>query len=484
MKSVCLALLLPGMLAACASAPRVAEAPVPTPLQWQMPMSDAGEGSDAGFWSGFASPELDRLLQRAAIANPDLQIAVRRLRIADDAERLAAAGKRPALDFQAGPVDNTAVAVNGGRRSAAVYRLGFEASYELDFWGRIDNQIAGAKADAAGQRFEAGAARIAMADELAHRYFDIAEADEVRVLLQRRAALADERWTLETARQAAGRIDAGPVLEAQRARNQLQDELADWQQRRQQDIWQLALLCGELPEAFTLAASPLRQAIRRPSVPSGLPSSLLQRRPDLQAASSRLQAAQAQIGVAWAEQFPQIRLTAELGVASDVLHRVLSGAILPFGIGPSISLPLLDGGARAARLDASQQAAEIAETEYRKAALAAFVDVELALQAHADADSRQRQSEQTAAWQQQLAQRSAAQQQAGRANRIDAITLESARLEAEQLAVDRYRQQLDALLALHAALGGGWSAPDLALASSTSAINEPSNRPGNKKVTP
>ena len=328
MKSVCLAMLLPVLLAACASAPRVAEAPVPTPLQWQMPMSDAGEGSDAGFWSGFASPELDRLLQRAAIANPDLQIAVRRLRIADDAERLAAAGKRPALDFQAGPVDNTAVAVNGGRRSAAVYRLGFEASYELDFWGRIDSQIVGAKADTAGRRFEAGAARIAMADELAHRYFDIAEADEVRVLLQRRAALADERWTLETARQAAGRIDAGPVLEAQRARNQLQDELADWQQRRQQDIWQLALLCGELPEAFTLAASPLRQAIRRPSVPSGLPSSLLQRRPDLQAASSRLQAAQAQIGVAWAEQFPQIRLTAELGVASDVLHRVLSGAIL------------------------------------------------------------------------------------------------------------------------------------------------------------
>ncbi len=484
MKSVCLAMLLPVLLAACASAPRVAEAPVPTPLQWQMPMSDAGEGSDAGFRSGFASPELDRLLQRAANANPDLQIAVRRLRIADDAERLAAAGKRPALDFRAGPVDNAAVAVNGGRRSAAVYRLGFEASYELDFWGRIDSQIVGAKADAAGQRFEAGAARIAMADELAHRYFDIAEADEVRVLLQRRAALADERWTLETARQAAGRIDAGPVLEAQRARNQLQDELADWQQRRQQDIWQLALLCGELPEAFTLAASPLRQAIRRPSVPSGLPSSLLQRRPDLQAASSRLQAAQAQIGVAWAEQFPQIRLTAELGVASDVLHRVLSGAILPFGIGPSIGLPLLDGGARAARLDASQQAAEIAEIEYRKAALAAFADVELALQAHADADSRQRQSEQTAAWQQQLAQRSAAQQQAGRASRIDAITLESVRLEAEQLAVDRYRQQLDALLALHAALGGGWSAPDLALATSTSAINEPSNKPGTKKVTP
>lgn len=473
-------MLLPMLLAACANAPRVAELPVPMPLHWQVPAANAGEGSDAGFWSGFASPELDALLQRAAVANPDLQIAVRRLRIADDAERLAASGKRPALDFQAGPVDNTAVAVNGGRRSAAIYRLGFEASYEIDFWGRIDSQIAGAKADAAGQRFEAGAARIAIAGELARRYFDVAEADEVLVLLQRRAALADERWTLETARQAAGRIDAGPVLEAQRARTELQNELADWQQRRQQDVWQLALLCGELPEAFTLAASPLRQAIQRPSVPSGLPSSLLQRRPDLQAASSRVQSAQAQIGVAWAEQFPQIRLTAELGVASDVLHRVLSGAILPFGIGPAISLPLLDGGARAARLDASQQAAEIAVLEYRKAALAAFADVEQALQAHADADNRQRQSDQAAAWQQQLGQRSEAQRQAGRASRIDAITLEAARLEVEQLAVDRYRQQLDALLALHAALGGGWSAPDLALVTSTSDINEPSN----KQVTP
>lgn len=471
MKPCALALLLPMLLAACASAPRVAELPVATPLHWQMPATEAGEGSDAGFWSGFASPALDRLLQRAAIANPDLQIAVRRLRIADDAECVAAAGRSPTLDFQAGPVDNTAVAVNGGRRSAAIYRLGFEASYEIDFWGRVDSQIAGARADAAGQRFEAGAARIAMAGELAHRYFELAEADEVLPLLQRRAALADERWTLETARQAAGRIDAGPVLEAQRTRSALRDELADWQQRRQQNVWHLALLCGELPEAFTVDAGPLRQAVQRPAVPSGLPSSLLQRRPDLQAASSRLQAAQAQIGVAWAEQFPQIRLTAELGLASDVLHRLLSGALLPFGIGPAISLPLLDGGARAARLDASQQAAGIAEIEYRKTALAAFADVEQALQARADADRRQQQSDQAAAWQQQLALRSEAQQQAGRGSRIDAIALETAGLEAEQLVIDRYRQQLDALLALHAALGGGWSAPDLAVAAATPSIN-------------
>lgn len=470
MKLVGLSLLLPVLMTACASAPGVAELPVPTPLQWQMPAADAGEGSDAGFWSGFASPELDRLLQHAAQANPDLQIAVRRLRIADDAERLAAAARSPALDFQAGPVDNTAVAVNGGRRGAAVYRLGFEASYELDFWGRIDSRIAGAKADAAEQRFEAGAARIAIGDALARHYFAVAEADEVIVLLQKHAALADERWTLEIARQAAGRIDAGPVLEALRARDALNSELGDWQQRRQQEVWQLALLCGELPETFTLAASPLRQAVQRPPVPSGLPSSLLQRRPDLQAAAARLQAAQAEIGVAWAEQFPQIRLTAELGVASDVLHRVLSGAILPFGIGPSISLPLLDGGARAARLDASRQAAEIAGIEYRKAVLAAFADVEQALQAQAEADRRQQQADQVSVWQQQLAWRGEAQRQAGRSGRIEAIALESARLETEQLAVDRYRQQLDALLALHAALGGGWPASDLAAATTTSAL--------------
>lgn len=449
-------LVLPIVTAGCASTPLAPTPVLPAPAAWQT-RTGSGEAMTGNFWAGFGNPTLTALLQQAAEANPDVQIAAQRLRLAADAEQAAAAMKGPTVRFDAGAVDTAAVAVRDQRRrNPAIYRLGLNASYELDFWGRISSLVASARAQSAAQGFDLDTARITLATAVAQQFFDVAEADEQLAVLQNRIALADEALKLQAARQTAGRIDPQPVMAAQQTRDALLAEQRDLLRQRQQHAGQLALLCGQLPEGFRIGSQSLRSSGSWPEVPAGLPSSLLQRRPDIRAAAARLQAAQAEIGVARAEQFPQIRLTAELGVASDVLHRALSGSVGLFGIGPEISLPIYDVGARAARLDASQREADIALLEYRKAGLAAFADVESALLAREAALDRQQQLDATASQQTIESQRLNALLQAGRKSRVDTIVADDARLASHALRIRNDRAQLDALLALHAALGGGW----------------------------
>ncbi len=446
-------------LSACASAP-LAPAPVlPTPAAWQTGGSESVVPDAAGeFWMRFGNAALLALLQQAAAANPDLLIATQRLRLGRDAELEAGALQQPSLSLNAGPVDSAAVAVRDrSGRNPTIYRLGLNASYELDFWGRVSGLVSSAEAESMARGYDLETARILLATQVAQHFFDIAEADEQRGLLQQRSVLAEQRLALETARQDAGRIDRQPVAAAQQALGLLQAQQREWQRQRQRSEWRLALLCGQLPEGYSIGPQALR-GIVQPTVPAGLPSTLLQRRPDLRAAAARLQAAQAQIGVARAEQFPQFRLTAELGLATDLLHRALSGSVGLFGIGPEISLPLYDGGARAARLDARQREAEIALLEYRKAGLAAFSDVEQALQARQAAVEQQQALLATQARQQAELKAAVEQLLAGRKSRLDMLAAEDAQLESAQQAIRNTRAQLDSALALHAALGGSWQA--------------------------
>ena len=411
------------------------------------------------FWAAFGNPALQDLLQQAVAANPDLLIAANHLRIARDAALAVRAQQRPSVNLNVGPVDSaaTALALPQARRQA-VFELALNASYELDFWGRLSGLAASAQAEQQARAYDSETARISLMGLVAQRYFDIAQADEALALLQQGLALAAERRQLETARQAAGRVGRRPVAEAEAATEELRGKEDQWRGQRRAAEGQLALLLGRLPEGFSVAAAPLRQALHLPLVPSGLPSTLMQRRPDLRAAEARLLSAQARSGVARAERFPQIRLTGQLGVATDVLRRAASGSIGLFGFGPELSLPVYDGGSRAAQIDASDGEVDIALLEYRKVSLAAFADVENALLARQRALVRQDHIEALRQRQRDAQTELEAQLSAGRRSRLDAIADDEHRLDTELLALESYRAQLDSLLALFAALGGGWAA--------------------------
>ena len=456
-------LLASATLGGCATNPVPILPAPPVPLAWDTASDASTEISAAEFWRGFGSAPLQDLLQQAATANPDLLIAVNHLLIARAAEQAASAQRRPSVSLDAGPVDTTATAVNRSkRRDLAVYKLALHASYELDFWGRIDSLVASARAATEAVNFDLASARISIANQVAQHYFDIAEADEISSVLQQGLALADERLRLETARQSAGRMVGDAVIAAQIATDDRRAQVDQLRQQRRLHELQLALLLGRLPEQFHVEIAPLRQQVRLPPVPSSLTSQLLQRRPDVRAAEARLNAALANIGVVRAEQFPQLRLTAELGIATDVLRKALSGGVGLFGFGPELSLPIVDGGLRSAHLDASRREADIAWLDYRKAALAAFSDVETALLARQAALAQHDRSTAGGVQRQQQILRIKAQIDAGRKSRVDAIDAEQLGLDAELVSIHHYRAQLDSLLALFAALGGGWNTDTLA----------------------
>ncbi len=455
-------LLLALVLCGCAAVPIEAPPPPPAPLAWETAIdADAAAPATtaAGFWATFGSATLQQVLQRAAQANPDLQIAAHHLQIARDTAAAMRAQQRPQFSFNAGPVDTAATSLeHPDARRQSPFELAFTASYELDLWGRLRQLSASAEADAQAQAFDADAARISILVAVARNYFDLAQADDAALLLHRRIALAAEHLALEQARQDAGRIGAEPVAVAQAEIEALHGQQDQLRRQRRSGEWQLALLLDHPPEDFALPAAPLRAQLRLPQLPAGLPSALLQRRPDLRAAAARLQAAQARIGAARAEQFPQITLTAQLGLVTDILHRAASGALGLFGIGPELNLPIADGGTRIAGLDIRRQEADIAALEYRKAAYTAFTEVERALQL--------RQAAQT----QLLAVRAAAEREhratqgldaalaAGRVSRLALIAAGQHRLDLEQTELDSYRAQLDSLLAVFEALGGSWTA--------------------------
>lgn len=438
-------------LASCAS---LAPAPVP---ESAAAADLAPDPADAAFWSSFGSPLLATLVQQAAAESPDLLIAIQRRLIADDAVRLADAQRGPSLGFHVGPVDSTASTLaSGSRQQSAVYALGFEASYELDLRGRLAQLSRAARADARASRDDVDAMRIATRCLVAQGVFDLAQADQMLALQQQRLALAEQQLQLQTLRAGAGRVTASALGEAQARQADAHEALTRWRVQRHAAIAQLAALLGKSADSLQLSPDVMPASLHLPDVPAGLSSSLLQRRPDVRAAAARLEAAGARDEAERASRFPQIRLTASLGVATDLLHRAARGAIGLFGFGPSLDLPIYDGGALKAQLDTRDRELEIARLEYRKAGIAAFSDVEQALQLRAAADERCRDA--VLGVQRSEAERRAVTLEvgAGRKSRLDVIETDGRRLDAEQALLDSRHAQLDSTLALVQALGGVW----------------------------
>ncbi len=427
------------------------------PRTGQTDARTGGVVSDRAFWQGFNSPQLLALLERADSANPDFRIMAHRLTMARDNVLLAQARQKPWLGFALGPTDTTATQLqHPDTRQPAAFSLGFSARYELDLWGRLSSLTKSAKATYTADAYDIESARIAVITQVAEAYFDVAQTVEQTQLLRRRRTLAERRIKLETARLNAGETTEPRLDQARGTLELLQNQLAETKRRQRRSEYRLALLVGMPPEKFSIQTGPLRQQVSLPPVPAGLPSTLVQRRPDLLAAKSRLQAARYQVAAAHAEQLPRFSLTAQLGVATDVLHNITSGLVGLFGVGPDITLPLYDGGSGKARVDLSQQAADIALLSYHKTVLAALSDVENALMLRQSALGRQALSASSGARQQHQLNRLNARIEAGLSSRLDAIALRDQQLDNQYRAIEDYRAQLDSLLVLFQALGGGW----------------------------
>lgn len=449
-------------LAGCNLAPKDA-APPPPPAEsfkeadgWKLasPLDALSRGE---WWRIFADDELDRLEARLEQNNPNLQQA---LALHDQA--IAAAGIAESARL---PGVNYALSANRDQKSleAAIQShpnryndfLG-EASFswEIDLWGRVRNLVAGARLRADASAADLAATRLALEAQLATSYFTLQSLDSLQELLDR-AVIADQEALDYTARRHEGGVAA--QVDVDQAELQLQNATTAAHENRLQRAQRehaIAILLGQAPSNFSLKAQYLRGS--PPEIAVGLPSALLERRPDIAAAQRRVAAANADIGVARAAFFPVFDLAALGGLEAGVTERLFNSAAKLWAVGPQAVGPLYDGGARSAGVDQARAAYEQAASSYRETVLVAYREVE-------DAITALRRLEEEAASQSiafEAAKRALIQAQTrykgGLATYLEVITAQNAALAAESGVITIKSRRMTASLALIQALGGGW----------------------------
>lgn len=446
-------LLLLAVLAACAGpAPRVPpEAAVMPPAGWR---TNLGPGSpmDARWWQGFGDPVLSGLVERALANNTDIALAVARVREARAQERLARSQLFPSLDLGVSASHGRSVSAFGTPAESTVVQPVFQAAYELDLFGRVGEQVEAARQSTLASAAAADAARLGVAAATASGYLTLRGLDErLRIV---RVTLASRAEALRIARNRA-RVGYTSQLELRQAEAEYEATAqivpqAELAVSRQENA--LSLLLGESPR--TIMRGLALEALVRPPIPAGLPSDLLRRRPDIAQAEFTLAASDANLAAARAQFLPQVRLT---GTAGAVISSALGDPIAIWSLGGSILAPLFNGGRIAAQVDTAAARRDQAAFSYRRTVLTAFREVEDNLAAVARlAEQRARLDAQRVALAEAL-RHATNRYDAGYTSYLEQLDAQRALLNAELSLVQVEVDQINALVALYQAMGGGWS---------------------------
>lgn len=458
-------LVMLGLMVGCASSPRHAVPALSVPDSYRHSQGDdapAGDDSVLGnaWWSVFNDPVLDAYQARAAQASPTLQAALARLGQARARQREQHAGRFLQVDASFAPSRERPAAATGDP-AIGLWRAGLEVSYEVDLFGRIAAEAGAAQADAQQQQALYRAALLALQADVAQTYLLVRELD-VDLALRREALVLRERsYRIAAHGQAVGAYDELAVLRARTEWDAEQAAMFEAQRRRAMAEHALAALLGHAPAGFGMAVRPSPWV--EISIPAGLPSTLLARRPDIAAAERAMAAANARVGVADAARFPRLSLTGAAGVQSTGLADLLQWSSRTFLLGSltggGLTLPMLDGGRRKAHLAHAQARYQEEVAHYRHVVLTAFNEVEDTL-VHLRTLGDQRHAA-TAA--RHAADRAAVlagvQYGEGALGQGDAIQAERTALE-HRLAVARVEgETARTTVQLIRALGGGWAAP-------------------------
>lgn len=476
MKARISSLVLSLSLAACSLAPPLEQPVLDVPAQYKelapaergtWKVGEPAEAVPRGeWWRVFGDPVLDQLEAEATTANQNLKAAAARVAQARALVGVANSERVPRIDAGFGPTRSRPSAVSQGLPqggdvpATTVWRGVLTASYEVDLFGRVSDSINAARSDLAASEATFRSVLLALQADVAQTYFALRAADDELQLLRDTVTLREESVRLLARRYELGDISE---LDLARARTELSvarsDALAVERTRAQLEHG-LAVLLGRPPAAFALAPVPLAASV--PSIPAGLPSSLLERRPDIAAAQRTMAAANARIGVAKSAFFPLLRLTAQGGFESVELGDLFRWSSRTWMLGPLIgtvlTLPLVDGGRNQANLDRSYAVLEESVADYRQRVLAAFTEVEdnlvalrtLAGQAEATHDSV---ASATRAY--KIAD---SRYKAGATGYLDVIDAQRSLLSVQRLDTQIRGTRATSTVALIRALGGGWDA--------------------------
>lgn len=440
--------------------PRVAEAPP----AWAAP-APAGSADvwpAADWWKGFGSAELDALIAEAKRSNTDMAAAAARVLQAQAQLRSAGASLLPSLSFSAGAQtrrsgDGAGGASVGGSDWSDSYSAGLSASYEVDFWGRNAAGEAAAAASLAASRFDQETVALTVTSGVATTYLQILSLRDRLDVARSNLKIAQDVMALVEARVAAG---AGSDLDLAQQRTvvaQRQAAIPPLEQQLREQTTALAILLGRVPTGFDVAGNSLA-AIAVPKVTAGLPSALLERRPDIKTSEARLAGADANIAAARAAFFPQVTLSTSMALQQAAFGDLFSLGGATYTLAASLMQTIFDGGQLSAQYELSEaQRTELVQN-YRAVILTAFRDVEVAL-GSVDSLERQRvfQDEQVAQARRAL-ELAQVQYRAGASDLLSVLTAQQSLYAAVDGQAQIKLAALQALVGLYKALGGGWQA--------------------------
>ncbi|HYN16183.1 MAG TPA: efflux transporter outer membrane subunit [Terriglobales bacterium] len=456
----------------CAVGPNYRRPTAPTPQVFKEPppegwkQAEPNAGAIRGkWWEIYSDPQLNALEEHVNISNQNVLAALAQYREARDAVRIARSslfptvGVSPAVTNQrsSATLSKSATGVNPG--STTVYDLPFDLSYQADVWGSIRRNLRGSYASAQVSAADLENARLAFHAELAQFYFQLHGLDGDADLLQRTVKGYEEYLQLTRDRFELGVASGADVAQAKTQLDTTRAQLIDIGVQRAQLEHAIAILIGKPPAELSIPPMVLKTP--PPSVPIGVPSALLERRPDIAASERQVAAANEQIGIAKAAFFPSLLLSASGGFETASFSQWLTWPSRFWAVGPQLAETLFEGGKRHAQLDLQRAAYDATVANYRQTVLTAFQQVEDNLAALRILEQEAAAEDAAVADAQESLAISTDQYKAGITTYLQVITAQTVALQDERAAVDILTRRMTASVLLIEALGGGWDASQL-----------------------
>ncbi len=416
------------------------------------------------YWTGFADPLLNELVQDALLHNRDLAAAAGNLQAARAARRLAGFDQYPTVTFAGGYSKDLysqqqAFGADFQEREFDTAQAGFDGLWELDLFGRVRRNVEAARGDVGASAATLQDARVSVIAEVTRDYFVLRGLQDQLALTQRNADNQQSTLTLTRNRLEAGR---GNELDTSRAEAQWQTTLASipsLEATIATTMYRLSVLTGRQPAALSGRLTPVAAAPPLPPLAAiGTPEQLLRRRPDVRIAERRLAAATARIGVAVGDLFPKVTLTGELGYSAPSFGDFGSNEARFFAFGPSITWAAFDLGRVQARIGESKALTNAALASYQGAVLNALEDTEGALITYGRAQTRRQALQVAAAASDKAADLARQRFQGGLIDFLEVLDAERTALNAELLLSQSRTDAATSLVAVYKALGAGWEA--------------------------